>query len=420
MRLWPRERRTGRKAGRRASGGATSGVGVPDGSLAEVVETPAAAQRRRPRILVMAGGTGGHVFPALAVAELLRAHGVEVHWLGTRRGLERSVVGDANIPLHWLTIRGLRGKGAMGWLAVPWRLRKAMKQAREVFRHLHPDAVLGMGGFVSGPGGLVARRTRTPLVIHEQNAVAGLTNRVLARFADRVLEAFPGTFEDARGAVCVGNPVRSDIAALQEPSQRLLHHHGPLRLLVLGGSQGARALNRLVPRAVLTLSKAERPRVRHQAGRLHADLAKEWYRQAGIDARVDPFIENMAEAYGWADLVLCRAGALTIAELTAAGIGAILVPYPYAVDDHQTANAEFMVAAGAARLVAEDALTPELLAGWLRELDRDRGKLLAMARAAREQARPNATRIVAATLLRAGGFGTEARPTGKAEEGIDA
>lgn len=350
-------------------------------------------------VLIMAGGTGGHVFPALAVAERLRERGTPVAWMGTRRGLEAALVPKAGIPMEWIGVAGLRGKGARRLLEMPLMLGRAIWQAGTILRRLRPRVVLGMGGFVSGPGGLAARSLGIPLVVHEQNAIAGLTNRWLARIADRVLEAFPATFPAARRALTVGNPVRAPIAALPPPAERFAGRAGPPRLLVVGGSQGALALNRLVPRTLALLDESERPEVWHQAGgRLH-ETALTAYRDAGVTARLMPFIEDMAAAYGWADLVLCRAGALTVAELAAAGIGSILVPFPFAVDDHQTANARFLEQGGAALVRQQTELTAERLAGSLRELCGDRPRLLEMAEAARRLAKIEAAEQVAAACL---------------------
>jgi len=344
-------------------------------------------------VLIMAGGTGGHVFPALAVADELRARGVAVVWLGTRAGLEARVVPAAGISTEWISVVGLRGKGVMRVLQAPFMLARACWQALGVLRRVKPPVVLGMGGFVTGPGGLMARLTGRGLCVHEQNAVAGLTNRLLARIAQRTLEAFPGSLP---GAQHTGNPVRAAIAALPEPGQRFAERQGPLRLLVLGGSQGARALNQVVPQALARLGQ-DRFEVHHQTGAAHLDAAKEQYAATGVGARVEPFIEDMAAVYGWADVVVCRAGALTIAELAAAGVGAVLVPYPYAVDDHQTRNAGYLVDAGAAVLLPESHLDAERLAALLAPWDR--AQLLERARRARALARPDAARAVADACL---------------------
>lgn len=350
-------------------------------------------------VLIMAGGTGGHVFPALAVARRLRERGVPVVWLGTRRGLEARVVPEAGLPIEWLTVTGLRGKHLAARLLAPLRLAGAMAQAVRVLLRHRPGVVLGMGGFVAGPGGAVAWLLRRPLVIHEQNAVAGLTNRLLARVARRVLTAFPDTFPARADAELIGNPVREDIAALPEPAQRLAGREGPARLLVLGGSQGAGALNEVVPVAVAGLAPALRPEVWHQSGAAQQAVTRERYREAGVQARTDAFIDDMAQAYAWADLVVCRAGALTIAELAAAGLGAVLVPYPHAVDDHQTRNADYLVAARAAVLIPQRDLTAARLVDALTPLLAERETLLRMAEAARARARPDAAqRVVEACL----------------------
>ena len=350
-------------------------------------------------VLIMAGGTGGHVFPALAVAEYLRARGAPVTWMGTRTGLEATLVPKAGIPVEWIEVSGLRGKGLGRKLRTPLMLGRALWQAGAILRRLRPRVVLGMGGFASGPGGMMARLLGIPLVVHEQNAIAGLTNRWLSRFASQVLEAFPNTFPPARRAVTVGNPVRAAIVALPPPGERWAKHGGRPRLLVLGGSQGALALNQLVPQALALLDDAERPEVWHQAGGQLLKVAETAYRDAGMTARLTPFIEDMAEAYGWADLVVCRAGALTIAELAAAGIGAVLIPFPFAVDDHQTANARFLEQGGAALVRQQAELTAERLAALLREWLGDRPRLLDMARAARSLAKIDAAERVARTCL---------------------
>ena len=313
-------------------------------------------------ILVMAGGTGGHVYPALAVARALQANARSVVWLGTHRGLEARVVPAAGIDIEWISVRGLRRKGLLATLIAPFQIGWALLQSLGVILRRRPAAVLGMGGFVSGPGGVAAWLTRRPLVIHEQNAAAGLTNRLLARLARVVLQAFPGSFNSAVGAETVGNPVREDIAAIEAPARRYADRRGSLRLLVLGGSQGALALNRTVPAALALLDAADRPVVRHQCGEKTLDIARQAYAGSGIEVELLPFIEDMAEAYSWADLVVCRAGALTVAELCAAGLPALFVPYPAAVDDHQTANARPMAAAGAAAIIQEAELTAASLA----------------------------------------------------------
>lgn len=351
------------------------------------------------RVMVMAGGTGGHVFPALAVARALRERGMDVFWLGTATGFEAGVVPEAGFRSEWIDIKGLRGTGIGRWLQAPFTLTHAMFQALRVLRRNRPGVVLGMGGFVTGPGGVMARLLGIPLVIHEQNAIPGMTNRWLSRIATRVLEAFPGSFAAARGALDCGNPVRREIAALPEPGQRMAGRTGPVRLLVLGGSQGARALNEAVPEALAELGPAERPEVRHQAGARNLEGARAAYAKAGVAGDLKAFIGDMAESYAWADLVICRAGALTIAELTAAGVGSILVPYPHAVDDHQTRNGAFLVAAEAAEMLPQSELDGKTLAARLRPLLSERSRLLSMARAARGLARPQATETVARVCM---------------------
>ena len=357
---------------------------------------------RRP-ILVMAGGTGGHVYPALAVARALEAHSQQIVWLGTHRGLESKVVPAAGIDIEWISVRGLRRKGVAALVVAPFQLLWALLQALVVILRRRPAAVLGMGGFVSGPGGLAAWLTRRPLVIHEQNAAAGLTNRLLARLARVVLQAFPGSFNSDVNAETVGNPVREDIAAVVPPMDRFATRQGPLRLLVLGGSQGALALNKTVPAALALLDPAQRPVVKHQCGRLTLDTARAAYAEHDVDVELLPFIEDMAAVYAWADLVVCRAGALTVAELCAVGLPALFVPYPAAVDDHQTANARPMADAGAAVIIDESMLSPEVLAGQLREWLASRDALAAKADKARGLAKPRAlSRITELCLEQAG------------------
>ena len=354
-------------------------------------------------VMIMAGGTGGHVYPALAVARGLAAMGRDVVWLGTRRGLEGRIIPQQQIPIEWISVSGLRGKGVVSWLLAPFRLLRALFQALSILRKTRPSVVLGMGGFVSGPGGLAARLLGRRLVIHEQNAVAGLTNRSLARIADRVLEAFPGSFPNPghirSGVETVGNPVRDEILSLAEPGRRMAGRSGSLRLLVLGGSQGALGLNTMTPLALAQIDGGQRPQVWHQAGAKTLDQAKSAYRLHDVDARVEPFIEQMADAYGWADLVICRAGALTVFELAAAGLAAVLVPFPSAVDDHQTLNADWLVRAGAAVLLPEADLSADSLAAMILKFSGDRQGLLDMAGRARALAAPGACgKVVRACL----------------------
>jgi UDP-N-acetylglucosamine--N-acetylmuramyl-(pentapeptide) pyrophosphoryl-undecaprenol N-acetylglucosamine transferase len=354
-------------------------------------------------ILVMAGGTGGHVYPALAVAQALRQQSRDVVWLGTHRGLESRVVPAAGIAMEWISVRGLRRKGVLALVVAPVQLAWALLQSIAVILRRRPAAVLGMGGFVSGPGGVAAWLTRRPLVIHEQNAAAGLTNRLLARLARVVLQAFPGSFNSDVRAETVGNPVREDIAAVSAPEQRYTRREGPLRLLVLGGSQGALALNRAVPAALARLPGEQRPVVRHQCGASTVDRAREAYSAAGIEADLVPFIEDMASAYAWADLVVCRAGALTVAELCAVGLPAVFVPYPSAVDDHQTANATPMSQAGAAAIIQETELSDASLADELKRWLTSRPALLERARRARDLAQPTALQRITEHCLQLAG-----------------
>jgi UDP-N-acetylglucosamine--N-acetylmuramyl-(pentapeptide) pyrophosphoryl-undecaprenol N-acetylglucosamine transferase len=352
-------------------------------------------------VMIMAGGTGGHVFPALAIAGELRAVR-DIVWLGTERGIEARLVPAAGYPAEWIEVEGLRGKGIGRWLGAPLRLLRAVAQARRVLRRRRPGVVLGLGGFASGPGGIAAWLAGTPLVIHEQNAVAGLTNRWLARVAARVAEGFPGSFPAARHAAFVGNPVRPDIAALPPPRERYAARHGPLGLLVIGGSQGAAALNRLVPEAVGLLPASRRPVVVHQCGARHREATEQAYARAGVAAQVHEYVDDMATAYAGADLVVARAGASTVAELAAAGIAAILVPFPAAVDDHQTRNAAWLAETGAAQVVAEAGLTGAELANRIATLcSGGRAKLATMAEAARARAVADAAQRVAALCLEA-------------------
>lgn len=364
------------------------------------------------RILIMAAGTGGHVFPALAVAHYLSERGHQVSWLGTQRGMEAELVPANGFEIDTIAIAGLRGNGLSGWLVAPLRISRAIIQALGVVRRRQPDAVLGMGGFVTGPGGVAAKLSGTPLLIHEQNAIAGLTNRLLSKVANRVLEAFPNTFVGNKVSH-TGNPVRSDIAALAAPAERFAGREGRLRLLVVGGSLGALALNEMIPQALAAMSEEQRPEVHHQCGKRHHDVTAAAYTAAGVNAEVMPFIDDMAAQYEWADLVICRAGALTVSELALAGVASILVPYPYAVDDHQTANGGFLVEQGAAQLVQQRELSAESLAEMLNGFCGDRvagrKQLLAMAENARRLATPEATAEVAAACLALAGITSEVK-----------
>lgn len=347
------------------------------------------------QVMIMAGGTGGHVFPALAVATELRGRGMKVVWLGSAGGFEERVVPEAGFQMETITISGLRGNGVVRWLKAPVMISQALWQVFGILKKNKPEVVLGMGGFVTGPGGLMARVLRIPLVIHEQNAVPGMTNKLLSYIANRVLESFPGSFGAMKKVSLVGNPVRADIWQLPGPSRRMQGRTGPIKLLVLGGSLGAQALNETLPVALRELDMSEQIEVRHQTGRGKEGTTATAYETAGISANVVPFIANMAEAYSWADLVICRAGALTVSELAACGVGALLVPYPYAVDDHQTLNANYLTDSEAALLMPQSELNPEYLAASLKPLISNRSKLLQMAQAARNLAKPMATMDVA-------------------------
>jgi UDP-N-acetylglucosamine--N-acetylmuramyl-(pentapeptide) pyrophosphoryl-undecaprenol N-acetylglucosamine transferase len=344
--------------------------------------------------MIMAGGTGGHVFPALAVADHLRALGWRVVWLGARGGMEATLVPQHGYEMAWLRFSGLRGKGFLAKLLLPANLLVAFWQALRALRAHRPDVVLGMGGYIAFPGGMMAALAGRPLAIHEQNSIAGLANRVLAGVADRVLAAFPGALPKS---VVVGNPVRDAIARVAPPAGRFAGRSGPLRLLVVGGSLGAAALNEIVPQALALLSAGARPIVTHQSGAKHLDALRAGYARAGVAANAVAFIDDIAQAYADADVAICRAGATTVAELAAAGVASILVPFPFAVDDHQTTNARYLADAGAGVLVQQRDLTPERLAEILQGLPRER--LLAMATLARALGRPDATRAVAAACM---------------------
>jgi UDP-N-acetylglucosamine--N-acetylmuramyl-(pentapeptide) pyrophosphoryl-undecaprenol N-acetylglucosamine transferase len=343
------------------------------------------------RALIMAGGTGGHIFPGLAVGEGLRAAGWDVAWMGAPGGMESRLVPPQGYRMCWVDFGGVRGKGAARWLRLPAQMLRALAQAARALRSEHPGVVLGMGGYITVPGGLLARVFGARLVLHEQNAVAGLSNRLLARLAARALCAFPGALP---GAEWVGNPVRRAIRDLAEPALRYAQRSGRLQLLVVGGSLGARALNEMLPRALALIEPQQRPRVVHQSGRAHLQALREAYAAAGVDADCREFIDDMAGAYAQADLVVCRAGASTVTEVACAGVAALFVPFPFAVDDHQTANARYLADGGAAMLVQQADLDAQGLAARLRGLRRD--ELQAMACKARALARSDAVeRIVA-------------------------
>ncbi len=342
-------------------------------------------------LMVMAGGTGGHVYPAMAVADELQSRGWNIVWLATEGGMENRLIAGKNYTVAVINMQGVRGHGCLRWLALPFQLIKAFAQSYTALNKFKPNVVLGMGGFAAFPGGLMAWLLRKPLVIHEQNSVAGLTNKVLAKFAQQVLMAFPSAFKAK--ATLVGNPVRADIAALSNPEARFSGRTGPLRLLVLGGSLGAKALNDAVPKTLALMPATQRPMVIHQAGEKHIDALNTNYKAAGVTAETKAFINDMAAMYEWADLVICRAGALTIAELSAAGVASVLVPFPFAVDDHQTSNAAYLADCGAAILVQQRDLTEAGLLNILQALNRE--KCAEMATKARALGKPDATNAVA-------------------------
>lgn len=351
-------------------------------------------------ILVMAGGTGGHVFPALAVAENLRRRGENIVWLGTRSGIEARVVPAADFTIEWLNVQGLRGKNAATLMLAPFRLIRACWQALQVLRRNRPKAVLGMGGFVAGPGGLMAWLLDIPLVLHEQNSIVGLTNRILSRLARRNYFAFPDAMGSIPRSECIGNPLRAGFADLQEPAAALRARlETPLQLLVIGGSLGAAALNRFVPEAVACLDPGQRPHIRHQCGERNLPECTQNYRSAGVDAEIISFIEDMREAYSWADLVVCRAGAVTLAELSAVGRAALLIPYPFAVDNHQYFNARYLEQGGAAQILPEANLSAESLALKLKFFQQNRASLVDMANHARGLFRAGAADRLATSLL---------------------
>lgn len=372
----------------------------------------------RKKILIMAGGTGGHVFPALSIARYLQAKGVAVEWLGTRKGLEAQVIPKAAIPIHYIAVGGLRGKSRWTKALAPLAVSLAVLQSLGKLLKAKPNCVLGMGGFATGPGGIAAWLLRRKLIIHEQNAIAGFTNQMLFPFATTVLEAFPGAFERKRQlpghrllkgfiepgkAFAVGNPVRPEISGSPPPQERFRGRDGPLRLLVVGGSLGAAAINRIIPALLAALPEGKRPDVLHQCGARNLDATLAQYAQhgrvPGESLRVSPFIEDMAQAYCWADLVICRAGALTVAELAGVGVGSVLIPFPHAVDDHQSANAAFLSGIGAAIVIRESELSVAALKEILERFDGNRTELERLASAARAGARPEATETVGTKCL---------------------
>lgn len=339
--------------------------------------------------MVMAGGTGGHIFPALAVAHALHDAGWRVVWLGNPEGMEARLVPQHGFEMVHLKFAALRGKGLLRKLLLPFNLLRGFWQALKAIRQVKPNIVLGMGGYITFPGGMMAALTGVPLVLHEQNSVAGLANKVLAGVADRIVTGFPEVLEKSLWA---GNPVRPEIARMAPPAERFAERTGALRVLIIGGSLGAQALNEIVPKGFALLGASDQPQIVHQAGEKHIEALKANYAAVGVQAHCVSFIDDMAGAYEWADLVICRAGALTVAELAAAGVASILVPFPHAVDDHQTGNARFLVNVGGAFLLPQNEMTPESIA-LIRNYSR--GQLLEMAEKARSVAKPDATEEVA-------------------------
>lgn len=352
------------------------------------------------RILIMAAGTGGHIFPALAIAKMLQKEGFDITWLGSRQGMEAQCANQANIPFFSIDISGLRGKNWRHWLVAPFKLIQAFFQSRQIIKKIKPDLVLGMGGFVCGPGGIATHLSKIPLVIHEQNAIAGLTNRLLAdpkwmklrqHAPIKVLEAFPNSFPKKIPTFLTGNPVREDLLQIPLPEERFAARDNRLKILVLGGSLGAQAINQILPETIACIPPSERPEIYHQTGKKHLEATQKCYAEYQIQGNIVDFIEDMAKAYAWADLIICRAGAMTLAEICSVGIGSILVPFPYAVDDHQTHNATYLSKAGAAILAPQNNLRSETLAEQLKDFSKNRVKLLSMAKAAYELRIENAT-----------------------------
>ncbi len=359
------------------------------------------------RILIMAGGTGGHIFPALAVAQRLMQQGHTVQWLGSRYGMEGEVTAANNIPINYISILGLRGNGLKRKLAAPWSLLRALLQSIGVMRRFKPDLVLGMGGYVTGPAGLAAWLCRVKLVIHEQNAVAGVTNKILARFSHKVLEGFPRSFPAKISTQVIGNPVREGFYHVAPPAQRIRDSDPRLKILVIGGSSGARALNDLLPQILQQWPNAVTPQIWHQAGKKNIADAEQAYAAAGFNVNINDqnspvklvdFIHDMPAAYSWADVIICRSGALTVAEIAAVGVASILIPYPYAVDDHQTKNAHYLADAGAAVIIQERDLQAGQVIALLQDLQVNPAKIQAMAQAAYSMAKPEALDLVVQNL----------------------
>ncbi len=347
------------------------------------------------RMMITAGGTGGHIFPALAVARALREQGVEVHWLGARGGLEEKLV-PSEFPIDYLSIKGFRRKNGFQKLLLPFRLLWAIGQAYRFIRKIKPDVLLGMGGYVAGPAGVAAWLAHVPLIIHEQNAIAGLTNRILAKMAKSVLQAFQGTFAQKGNVITTGNPVRKELVGTPLPETRLENRLGPLRVLVLGGSQGARPINDTMLVAMADYPEKNDVVIWHQTGPLDFERVKHAYEKIAIEAKVSPFIDDMVSAYCWADLLVCRAGALTVSEVAAVGVATLFIPYPYAVDNHQFHNSRYLEQAGAALILIQKSLTKDRLIELVRQFAHDRNRLLTMAICARQLSQPSAVEHVIA------------------------
>lgn len=349
-------------------------------------------------VLIMAAGTGGHVFPALACAKEFQERGYSVHWLGTPKGMENELVSRAGFPLHAINVTGIRGKNISTLLKAPFLLLSALRQVSKLLKELKPVCVVGFGGFVTGPGGLAAKLAGIPLIIHEQNAKVGTANRYLSKIATKVCQAFPNAFNTKVHPVTTGNPVRKELFTVFE---RTAIDGRKVHLLIIGGSLGAEALNKLLPEALALLDESERPEVFHQSGKNHADITVERYQKVAVSAKVEPFVVDMLQAYQWADIVVCRAGALTVSELAATGSAAILIPLPTAIDDHQSFNADYLASQGAAIKFIQAELTPQIMANHLRNLFKDAKKLVDMGSIAKKLAQPNATATVVDICLEA-------------------
>jgi len=342
-------------------------------------------------LMVMAGGTGGHIYPALAIAKQLEEKGVSIVWLGTREGLEARVVSQNDIDIEWIDIKGVRGTGLIRWIKLPLQLSKAIFQAIAIFNRRKPDALLSMGGFVAGPGGIAGRFKRIPLILHEANTIVGLTNRVLAKIATKVMCGFPNTKGLSNSAEVVGNPVRKNIVDLHKSNSRLTNDATKLNLLIVGGSQGALSLNQTLPRAISQIDPSICPEIRHQTGKGRSSEVNENYKKFGLKVDVHEYLDDMAESYQWADLIICRAGAMTIAEITTAGLPALIVPYPFSAGDHQVFNAQYLVDNNAAELLLHEHLTSESLAQKLSDLLSDRSRLAQMSTSTLALANTDAT-----------------------------